>query len=517
MKQLPFQQSDPVHKNFQFLEDLATAYWYSEVLFAAIELDLFGWIEKGYHRMETLAEAAGCRMHEFGRMMRVLRRLELVYDYDGQWFNNRISQMYLVDSSPDYMGDFFLYRQYMKPQWSDLLKKVSRAHHVHSTPLSADDDYEVRNFHYVRSLDRLIRQKAREIISLFSHLPWKGPVLDIGGGAGTLARELTNSRLNDHAVLVDLPEVIRAARLIYPDSADWKQIHAVAGDFRFYPFSERRFGLIVMSNFLHAYSQDTARHLLEQAIKLLRPDGFVLIHDYMPDRFGKSPHKGPLYDLNMMLNTYDGQCHDTAKIMDWLKTAGMNHLAVHDLQTDTSVIIGSFNPLPLSCKDRKKHWRHVARNMGFADAKFLASSDIVTAAWVRIKCRFGCGGYGKNLQCPPHTLSHSELREVLASYSLVLMIQGSPPGRDFHKKLLELEKRAFLDGFHKALVFGAGPCPVCDSCPGDPVCRNPEKARPSMEACGIDVYETAHNAGFRIEPVCEKQGYVKYFGLLLME
>jgi hypothetical protein len=64
MKQLPFHQSDPVHKNFQFLGDLATAYWYSEVLFAAIELDLFGWIEKEYHRMETLAEAAqvaGCR------------------------------------------------------------------------------------------------------------------------------------------------------------------------------------------------------------------------------------------------------------------------------------------------------------------------------------------------------------------------------------------------------------------------------------------------------------------------
>jgi hypothetical protein len=29
MKELPFQQSDPVHKNFQFLEDLATAYWVS--------------------------------------------------------------------------------------------------------------------------------------------------------------------------------------------------------------------------------------------------------------------------------------------------------------------------------------------------------------------------------------------------------------------------------------------------------------------------------------------------------
>jgi SAM-dependent methyltransferase len=55
----------------------------------------------------------------------------------------------------------------------------------------------------------------------------------------------------------------------------------VAGDFRFHPFSDGQFGMIVMSNFLHAYGPLTARQLLEQSLKLLRPDGFVLIHDYM--------------------------------------------------------------------------------------------------------------------------------------------------------------------------------------------------------------------------------------------
>ena len=222
MEQLPFQQSDPAHKDFQFLEDMATAYWYSEVLFAAIELDLFGWIEKGYHRMDALSEAAGCRLPELDRMMRVLRRLELVRDYDGHWFNSRISRMYLVDFRPDYMGDFFLYRRYMKPQWSELVKKVSRTQPVHKIPLSEDDDYELRNFHYVRSLDRLVRQKVQEILPLIRHLPWKGPVLDIGGGAGTFARQLIKSHPKAHAVLFDLPEMIRAACRIYPDSADWK-------------------------------------------------------------------------------------------------------------------------------------------------------------------------------------------------------------------------------------------------------------------------------------------------------
>ncbi len=40
MKPLPFQSADPTRTSFQFLENLATAYWYSESLFAAIELRL---------------------------------------------------------------------------------------------------------------------------------------------------------------------------------------------------------------------------------------------------------------------------------------------------------------------------------------------------------------------------------------------------------------------------------------------------------------------------------------------
>ena len=66
-------------------------------------------------------------------------------------------------------------------------------------------------------------------------------------------------------------------------------------------------------------------------------------------------------------------------------------------------------------------------------------------------------------------------------------------------------------------MFGAGPCPVCAECPEDGNCRHPEQARPAMEASGIDVYQTVKNAGLRLEPVTERDGYVKYFGLLLLE
>jgi len=44
----------------------------------------------------------------------------------------------------------------------------------------------------------------------------------------------------------------------------------------------------------------------------------------------------------------------------------------------------------------------------------------------------------------------------------------------------------------------------------------PLEAMPSMEACGISVFETASNAGYRIEVLrSKKQDYLRY-GLVLM-
>jgi len=109
------------------------------------------------------------------------------------------------------------------------------------------------------------------------------------------------------------------------------------------------------------------------------------------------------------------------------------------------------------------------------------------------------------------------MRELLQSYSWGLLLEGMPPGRDFHEQLLQMERKAFLAGFHKALLFGAGPCPVCKKCPADGRCLHPKQARPSMEGSGIDVYATARNAGIDLKPVTEPDQYVKYLGLLLME
>jgi predicted metal-binding protein len=319
-------------------------------------------------------------------------------------------------------------------------------------------------------------------------------------------------------VLLDLPEVIQAARQIYPDEKDWEGIGTVGTDFRFHAFAKRRtFGLIVMSNFLHAYGEKEARKLLEKALSLLKPGGKVLIHDYFPDRLGRNPQKGPVYDLAMMLNTYDGECHEASRMVSWLNAAGIRDSVIVDLDTDSSLILAGEKLSRHLLVSLPLQWADIAISEGFRRAVPIPTEKIATAPWVRVKCRYGCHQYGKNLQCPPNGRNDLETERIVKSYKWALLLEGVPPGRQFHRRLLDLERRAFLSGLHKAFVLGAGPCTACSNCPGEGACNRTDLARPSMEASGIDVFQTAKEAGLYLAPVHERGQYVKYIGLLLLE
>ena len=153
--------------------------------------------------------------------------------------------------------------------------------------------------------------------------------------------------------------------------------------------------------------------------------------------------------------------------------------------------------------------------LGARDAKIISPSTVETGTWVRWKCQFGCGGYGSSLMCPPYAPAPEETRKMLKMYKQAILFET---GSGNTKKIAaEMEREVFLSGFYRALGLGAGPCNLCRSCAFDEGCRHPDDARPSMEACGIDVFATARKHGFTINVVRSYKDSQHYFGLLLIE
>ena len=191
-----------------------------------------------------------------------------------------------------------------------------------------------------------------------------------------------------------------------------------------------------------------------------------------------------------------------------------------------------------------------ARELGADNVAPLPAGDVVIDERVRLKCRVPlCSGYGRNLMCPPNTLSPAEMSGVLRRYRLALFVQqriqltsagvaerfggltyaeavvlpgyesvAAESQRAFAELMGKLETAAFKRGLRFATAFTGGDCKLCPECVGQgsgEACRHPFAARPAMEAVGIDVIATAAHAGLVVEmPAVDLPSWT---GLLLLD
>jgi predicted metal-binding protein len=179
----------------------------------------------------------------------------------------------------------------------------------------------------------------------------------------------------------------------------------------------------------------------------------------------------------------------------------------------------------------------LALEHGASDAKIIPTRKVVVEDRVVLKCKVGCNHYGKTLACPPYTPSAEEFRKIVSEYSYAmfmkftckaeaesevlakLMTAETDPcvskeikekaakfwqdWKDDKRKMLEsvvgLEKAAMNKGYSLAISFVSGHCQLCEKCNTETrVCRNPNLARWSEDAVGVNVKKTAANAGISV-------------------
>ncbi len=187
----------------------------------------------------------------------------------------------------------------------------------------------------------------------------------------------------------------------------------------------------------------------------------------------------------------------------------------------------------------------IAQKAGATAAKIIPSQSVAVDERVRLKCEVPrCAGFGQYLTCPPHVMSVEVFAKILSKYKRCLLVQVEAKDinsmdkgkgridytllkdnrelhRPFRLKLLQVVEAVEAAAFKKGLCFAAGfvggSCVLCDRCVDDKIsepCRHPFRARPPMEAVGIDVRKTAENAGLSIHLSSSKN--VVWTGLVLL-
>jgi len=513
---LPYSDFEPQEAGPQYLEDLATGYWFSEVLFAAVEMDLFSFLEgSGATRREL---ASNFRMDAGGleRFSRALVAMGLVTHCGGRYFNTKVSDEHLVRNKPGYQGDSILWRRYLHPRWKMLTSSLRAGGRVNYDGLNSLPGRSRRIQEYTLAMDNIARFKAEEILKFFEKVSLRGNILDVGAGAGAMATAFLKRFPSTRATLLELPDVLAYTKMLKRDPAmDGRMRYCPGNILQDWPLGKKTFDMVILSNILHAYSRKELPHILMSASRHLKKRGLLLIHDFF---FEHSSQKAVLSDLNMFINTFNGRVFSGKSVVKEMNRLGLSSIGPIALETDTAVIFGAKDKAPLARLHVDTRGLLVSKilDKGFRNVCCLKTSGIKIAEWTSMRCRFGCDRYGTP-HCPPNSPTAQQTRKVIKDYTHAVLLEGEPPAREFQRRVLEAEKEAFAAGFYKAFAYWAGPCSLCDSCRTDGTCRNTKDARPSMEGAGIDVFDTVRRSGIGLRTLNGRDNYVKYFGLLLLE
>ena len=206
----------------------------------------------------------------------------------------------------------------------------------------------------------------------------------------------------------------------------------------------------------------------------------------------------------------------------------------------------------------------IALDNGAEKAVPIQASDVVIDERVSMKCLVPiCSFYGRNIMCPPNLISVEHFKRIASLYSAAILIQipsssrpappevasavslddvwktMNPTNRVDHMKstptikyfnelkasqeklyniINAIESASLKAGNRFSIGFAAGGCLLCEKCVGpdsSESCNHPFKARPSMEAIGIDVIGTAEKAGFKIGFSDAQPS--KWFGLVFID
>jgi len=169
-----------------------------------------------------------------------------------------------------------------------------------------------------------------------------------------------------------------------------------------------------------------------------------------------------------------------------------------------------------------------AISCGAAKAAIIPQENIVLSEEFRKICEGnGCGKFGTCYMCPPDVGPIDQLMARIRGYERGLLyqtiteiedsfdIEGMGEAGKAHARMSQ-KLRDALEGLlgEGRLHLASGGCGLCDVCAkrtNEP-CRHPDRALPSMESYGVDVYKTCKGTDLKY---INGQNTVTYFGLVL--
>ena len=305
--------------------DLASAFYSSAVLFAALDADIFTEIKKA-GEAATAAEIAR-RTGRDGRGMRLLLDAcvalgLLTKDADNVYLNTSATGQALVTGGHHDLTRAIRYNRDVYPAWGKLGELVKTGKPVEKPSIHLGDN-PARTKAFAAAMFARAVGIGRSVVPMLGFPHTCEKVLDLAGGPAAYA-VLIAKHYHDvkKIVTVDLPAISAEAKDLVATEQLSDRIECRAGDYHTDEYEKGAYDAVTIFGALHQESPADIVRILGKAAAALKKGGRIYVLDMMTDATHANPPFSALFAINMALTMPNGWVFSDEELKGWLADSG---------------------------------------------------------------------------------------------------------------------------------------------------------------------------------------------------
>jgi len=331
-------------RSVQEIVELASAFYGSAVLFAALEHNVFAAVEKS-GALSDIAKEAGCSERGL-RLLLDACVAEGLLTKDGRTYCNTVAgKAALIPGGPADLSKAVRYNRDVYPAWGNLAKFVATGRPAERPEVHLGGDaartkaFAAAMFGRAMGIGKSIvpmlglvgvnssswRKDDKNSESSALQLQLETPtvkILDLAGGPAAYAILMCQACQGASCVTVDLPAISEEAKNYVAQFGLSDRIECRSGDYHADEYEAESYDVVTIFGALHQESPAAIVDILKRARRALKKGGRLLVLDVMSDATHTAPKFSALFAVNMALTTENGWVFADDELKDWMRAAG---------------------------------------------------------------------------------------------------------------------------------------------------------------------------------------------------
>ena len=321
------------------LQQVLAGYRQARIIQTAVKLRLFDQTRK--HSPATadqVAEHTGYSLRGVDIILDALTAMGLLEKVDDTYENTDLVEKHLVTGCDSMMMFSIDHAEQIYRRWANMPEAV-RSGEPHGREESHVMGDQENNRIFIRAMHARGLDRGRKIAAALD-LNGVTKVADVGGGAGSYLIALAEKLPGMDGTLFDLELTLNSAEEIISDHDPNLNFHLVEHDiFKEGEDFSGQFDLILLSNIIHIVGPEENTDLFKRIKKALRPDGQLVIQDFLLDETATEPASAALFAVVMLVATETGRSWRETDVRNWLKDAGFESVQRLDAGTDSDILV----------------------------------------------------------------------------------------------------------------------------------------------------------------------------------